>query len=92
MGEPGIDALWDALKSPTGPEAIQALESAYWDEVDCPFNLGLVACIPKGDPLRDAGGVAYFHPGDFRPISMVDTAKRLMASAARIRWKRPLAD
>ena len=75
-----------------GQEGVQTqLEEAYWDEEGCNFNLGLLACISKQTTGKLDDGTPYTAPEDTRPISMVDTANRLLANAARIRWEQHLA-
>ena len=83
----GVDCLWEALQELSGDNAETRLEEAYWDEGGCHFNLGLLTCIPKQTTGVTAARVQYVAPADSRPISMVDTANRLLASAARLRWE-----
>ena len=83
LGTYGVDVLWGALKELESEQGTEHLETAYVDEPACQFNLGLLACIPKV-----TGQVVA--PDETRPISMVDTSNRLLASAARLRWERIL--
>jgi hypothetical protein len=87
LGPYGIDSLWEAMHELEGEDAADRLEEAYKDAAGCHFNLGLLACIPKATTGTTAEGLPYVSPVDTRPISMVDTSNRLMASAARMRWE-----
>ena len=92
LSHSGIDVLWASMQELLAPDAIATLDQAYWDDTACPFNLGLVACIPKGEAQHAQDGSAFFLPQDTRPISMVDTSNRLMANAARLRWEPTLSE
>jgi hypothetical protein len=83
----GVDCLWEALQELGGDDVEAKLDDAYRDEDGCNFNLGLLACIPKQTTGVTAAGVQYVSPADTRPINMVDTSSRLLASAARLRWE-----
>ena len=45
------------------------------------------ACPPQKPTSPNAGGDHYFRPADTRPLAIVDTANRLLANAARLRWE-----
>ena len=77
----GIDALWDALRELEMASGTDLMEQAYADEAGCNFNLSLLVCIPK------VTGGQTITAEDTRPLSMVDTSNRLLASAARLRWE-----
>ena len=83
----GVDCLWDVMQELSSADITAKLEAAYHDEEACTFNLGLLACIPKQTTGVTADGTQVCAVEDTRPISMVDTANRLLANSARLRWE-----
>jgi hypothetical protein len=88
----GIDLLWQSARQLGTDDSRNALETAYSDEPACHFNLGLLCCLPKKTTGTTAAGDQYFRPADTRPLAIVDTANRLLANAARLRWETLLLD
>lgn len=54
------------------------------NESHCSFNLALLCCLPKKPSGVDGKRGAYYKPKDTRPLSIVNTDKRLIANACRI--------
>jgi len=76
------------------PQATRGLEEAYADEIVAgrDFNLGILCYIPKRPSGNTEEGTPYYAPGNTRPLSIVNTDSRLIASAARLRRGTPLND
>jgi exonuclease III len=89
-GAYGVDALWQAAKRMGTEEGCGALDASYGDEEACHFNLGLLCCLPKKPTGSTQDGEPAFLPSDTRPLAIVDTANRLIANAARLRWEKLL--
>ena len=87
MQEYGVDCLWGAMQELSADDVLERMEDAYEDEASCAFNLSLLTCIPKQTAGTTAEGNPIVAAEDTRPISMVDTANRLLANAARLRWE-----
>ena len=51
------------------------------------FNLAVMTCIPKAPAGRTDNGEDCLRPEDTRPVCIVDTANRLLASAIKIKWE-----
>ena len=67
------------------------LTEAYRDRVDTlgrhDFNLGLLCCLPKkAAGVHDQFG-EFYTPADTRPLSIVNTDNRIIASALRLAWE-----
>ena len=92
MKDIGTDTLWAAMQDLCTDDAFHVLNTAYWDEADCNFNLGLLFCIPKQASGTTEGGEDFFRPEDTRPLSVVDCSNRILANAARLRWEAALAE
>ena len=73
------------------PEAEATLAAAYRDEHHCGFNEVVLVFIAKKPSATDVYGELCFQASDARPICIVDTANRLTANAARLRWESLLA-
>ena len=70
MGEMGVDLFWEVANA-----MLDGLELPGED-----FNLALMVCIPKcADGLLE-DNMPYYAPGGTRPISIVDSANRILAS------------
>ena len=87
LGDTGLEVLWEALQELQQEHAEEHLRQAYRDEGSCAFNDGLLCFLPKNASAVDADGCPVFFAGDTRPLCIVDTANRILASAARIRWE-----
>ena len=83
----GVDCLWAAMQEMCRDDVQDILDVAYYDEESCNFNLSLLACLPKKTTGTTCDGTPFAAPEDTRPISMVDTANRLLANAVRLRWE-----
>ena len=51
------------------------------------FNLGLMCCLPKKPAGTHETLGEYFGPEDTRPLAIVNTDNRLIASAYRLAWE-----
>ena len=90
MGEYGLNVLWAALQDLMHPNSAHILDEAYADEADCFFNLGFLCCLPKQATGSTEDGANIYTPENTRPLSIVDTANRILANSARLRWERLL--
>jgi hypothetical protein len=91
LGRPAVQMIWEVAQELHQPEAEATLAAAYRDEHHCGFNEGLLVFIPKKPSATDEYGELCFQASDARPICIVDTANRLIANAARLRWESLLA-
>ena len=91
LGRPAVQMIWEVAQELQQPEAEATLAAAYRDEHHCGFNEGLLVFIPKKPSATDEYGELCFQASDARPICIVDTANRLIANAARLRWESLLA-
>ena len=87
MKDYGVETLWAAMQDLSKEQSGDLLEEAYRDEADCNFNLGLLCCLPKKADGTTDTGLPIFTADSTRPLSIVDTANRLLANAARLRWE-----
>ena len=95
LGQFATDILYEVSVSLCSHDGIAQLASAYSDR--CPqemhdFNKSLLCCLPKKvagtDPI-----MGDFYSGDTtRPLALVNTDNRILASAARISWEPLLAN
>ena len=82
-----IELLWQAAGELQSEQADDILEHAYFDEASCMFNHGILCFLPKQASEHDEEGLPIFTAGDTRPLCIVDTANRVLANAARLRWE-----
>ena len=90
LGEIAIDILYDLTTALSTPESKAVLREAYSDR--CPqdthdFNLSLLCCLPKKPSGIDEEAGEYFKGEDTRPLALVNTDNRIIASAARLTWE-----
>ena len=84
----GVDTLWEAARELEEADGLQSLESAFPPEDGVSeFNAATLICIPKKIAGRTDDGIAYHLPQHLRPLSIVNTDNRLIASAARYRYE-----
>ena len=93
LGRLGIDVLFDAAAAMAKPDFPARIREAYRlsEGEDHPFNLGILVCIPKKVVEEHPEHGPVFTAGGTRPLSIVDTANRILANAYRYRWEPPLA-
>ena len=90
LGEVAINVLYDLVTALSTPQSREVLSEAYSDR--CPqdthdFNQSLLCCLPK-KPSGIHGEVGeYFKGEDTRPLALVNTDNRIIASAARLTWE-----
>ena len=84
--------LWQASQELQRSDVTDCLEKAYFDERTCNFNSGLLVFLPKKPSRHDEFGNPVYGASDTRPLCMVDTANRILANAARLRWEHSLND
>ena len=67
------------------------LVEAYKDRVNTSgrhgFNLDLLYCLPKKASAVHENMGEYYTPSDTRPLSIVNTDNRIIASAMRLTWE-----
>jgi hypothetical protein len=91
-GALATDILHDASEVLASSEACDLLRQA------CPtttgtgipsdeFNLGILCCLPKKTTGVDEDVGEFYEAPATRPLSLVNTDNRILASAARIRWE-----
>ena len=94
LGDIGVDILWSSARALGRDDAEQLLRSAYFDtseEGRHDFNLGKLVCLPKKPAGCDDALGDYFTPDGTRPLSIVNSDNRIIASAARLKWESLLA-
>ena len=82
MGALGVDVLHAALSNLLQPGGEARLRRDY-ESIAGRFNVGLLFLLPKAPAGCDELLGDYFQPGDTRPLAVVNTDNRLLASAAR---------
>ena len=87
LGDTAADLLWKCAGELQTTEAQRHLEQAYHDDARCEFNSGLLVFLPKKPSGQDELGQPIYLACDTRPLCIVDTANRLLANAARLRWE-----
>jgi hypothetical protein len=74
-----------------GEQSSELLRQAYCDDEDADgahhYNLGTLICLPKKTAGHNEDLGDFYSPDGTRPLSLVNTDNRLVASAARIRWE-----
>ena len=93
LGPLAVDVLFGAATAMARDDFPAKIRQAYnlQEGEDHPFNLGLLVCIPKKvDEHHPQHGAIYTAEGT-RPLSIVDTANRILANAYRYRWEPTLA-
>ena len=87
LGSLAVDVLFQVAQVLEGTQGLAALEEFFPlnDDMRSDFNAAVMVFIPKGQPLRSESGTSYTLAGDLRPLSIVNTDNRLLASALRFR-------
>ena len=90
LGPIGVELLFEAaeaLESTDCGRLLQEAESVP-DELGHSFNLGLLCCLPQKKPTGlDPILGEFYAPANTRPLAIVNTDNRLIASACRFRWE-----
>ena len=95
LGDFAITIIHAATECLGTPEYGRLFGEAYQDR--CPegahnFNASLLVCLPK-KPTDNIPGIGDVYSGeDTRPLSLVNTENRIIASAARYCWEPLLGD
>jgi len=90
LGDIAVDILHDAILALSSPEGLDELISAYSDRSPPnthDFNLSLLCCLPKKAAGHDPAAGEFFSGENTRPLALVNTDNRIMASAARLTWE-----
>ena len=89
LGDLGIDTLFEAASALQEPGATEFLRgcSGEVETDEHEFNLAILCCLPKKPTGTDPEIGQYFAAEATRPLAIVNTDNRLIASAFRIRWE-----
>ena len=90
LGDLGIDILYEVALTMAEDDIGRIFEEAYAGvapQGDHDFNLGVLCCLPKKASGTDAKNGEYYKAEATRPLCIVNTDNRILASAARIRWE-----
>lgn len=79
IGVLGVDVVWQTARELQRGDAAARLFAAYGDE--------WLVCLPKGEGEAGPDGERVHTVAQPRPLSIVDTANRLIANASRLRWE-----
>ena len=94
LGEGAITILHEVATSLCTSTGVEELKQAYSDrcgEGSHDFNRSLLCCLPKKPTGTDPEAGEFFNGESTRPLALVNTDNRILASAARIAWE-PLLD
>jgi len=87
LGDLGVTVLYDTLIALMADDSEAAMLRDYGSGDnrfgDCDFNGSLLVLLPKKPAGHDAAVGDFFDPSDTRPLMLVDTSNRLLASALR---------
>ena len=87
IGEVGVEVLTDTMQAMMveGSEETMVREYGSGDNRfgPCDFNGSLLALLPKKPTGQDPTAGTFYCPADTRPLMLVDTSNRLLASALR---------
>ena len=84
LGETGVDILWEVMKELKQDGAQDKMDEAYEGEHE--FNASIMVCLPKVPIGMSEEGEDVYDAASTRPLSIVNTDNRILASAARTRW------
>ena len=90
LGEVAVDVLHGVTNSLQSAGHKDLLVEAYRDrctEDRHDFNLSLLCCLPKKPCGADPEQGEFYRGEDTRPLALVNTDNRIIASAARIAWE-----
>ena len=79
FGELAVDLLWDAFDGLIDDGAAVELQELGFD-----FNASLLHLLPKKVTATTADGVPAYAAGATRPLNVVNTDNRVLASAVRL--------
>jgi len=90
LGSIAVDILYDTSQSLSASHGQEELTAAYSDRSPPnahDFNLSLLCCLPKKPSGHDAEAGEFYNGEDTRPLALVNTDNRILASAARLTWE-----
>ena len=79
FGDLAVDLLFDAFKGLIAEDALQELETLGFE-----FNESLLHLLPKKAVGTTVDGIAVYSAGATRPLNVVNTDNRIIASAVRL--------
>jgi len=94
LGDFAVDILYDVAICLGQADHKDTIRAAYSDrcrEGLHDFNLSLLCCLPKKPHGVDPEHGEFFAGEDTRPLALVNTDNRIIASSARITWEPILA-
>ena len=89
LGDLAVDTLFDAAAELHFENSATLLSMAYRDSEGGDrhdFNLGLLCCLPKKAGTHETIG-DFFTASDTRPLTIVNTDNRIIASSLRLVWE-----
>lgn len=88
LGPLSLEVLASAARSLEDASCANLIEEAFpLDGEVSAFNAALLICIPKKIVHLSPEGTPYHLPSQLRPLTIVNTDNRLLASAARYRYE-----
>jgi hypothetical protein len=90
LGQFAIDILHDVAQTLCTPDGNAQLQQAYADRSPAEthaFNHSLLCCLPKKVTGTDPELGSYYSGENTRPLALVNTDNRLIASSARLAWE-----
>ena len=93
LGHLGASTLLDVADTLASSSNIKLLNEAYWDEADeytHHYNRSTMICLPKKSNGSTQEGTPIYSPANTRPLNIVNTDNRLIASATRCCWEHHL--
>ena len=86
FGELAVDLLWDAFNGLFDQGAAMELQELGFD-----FNASLLHLLPNKATATTADGAPAYATGATRPLNIVNTDNRVIASAVRLMLEKVLA-
>ena len=90
LGIFAVDILFPVAEALSSPSYRECLNRAYEDrctEGNHNFNKSLLCCLPKKPHGIDPTEGEFYRGEDTRPLALVNTDNRIIASAARLSWE-----
>ena len=90
LGQFAIDILHEVAQTLCTPSGADELRQAYADRCHHQthaFNHSLLCCLPKKATGTDPEMGDYYSGDNTRPLALVNTDNRIIASAARMAWE-----
>jgi len=90
LGELAIDIFHQAMQALCSTQGVAMLKTAYSDRCAQDahdFNLSLLCCLPKKAAGTDPILGDFYSGENTRPLALVNTDNRILASAARLTWE-----